>query len=295
MRKPVDSSEIYFYPTRFFLAPDKETIGQGTSGTSGTSETSGSSQGFDLLPDDPEHLPNALPEERQEADFSLPAHYGTNVLFLIGRDPKFLFCYWDVDWIKLNQDHLQPHLRLFTLGGHPMSEQPAEAGETHWLIPVPEPGLEYYLESGYWSSDGSWHTLARSAPAPTAHCSASRDHSAQFATMPFHMSFERLNALVSISAYQGEPLTQTISRLQTDAVDTPPDLGWTPEQRNLLDQLLGEALVENYSLDSAEIERLLRRALQELSSLGFSSDVFPKERWNYMLQLASGSGSQGGS
>ena len=33
---------------------------------------------------------------------ALPDSYGEDVLFLVARDPRWLFCYWDFDWTPLS-------------------------------------------------------------------------------------------------------------------------------------------------------------------------------------------------
>jgi hypothetical protein len=85
-------------------------------------------------------------------------------------------------------------------------------------------------------------------------------------------------------------LVETISRLQREGgtldYSRVVQTGWTEDQRRVLEALLGEDVLERFSLDSLEIERLLRRGIQESGAHGDA--IFSRERWDHLLHLAAG-------
>jgi hypothetical protein len=157
---------------------------------------------------------------------------------------------------------------------------------------VPEAGEAYSAEIGYFSGSNQWSTLIRSGLVQTAAPTASTDSSATFASIPFHLTFERLLALIELAALEGESLVETISRLQREGggLDFANGVAadWNEEQRKVLEALLGEEVLERFSLDSLEIERLLRRGIQENAAKGEVGGLFSRERWDHLLHLAAG-------
>ncbi len=226
----------------------------------------------------------------------LPEHYGTGSIYLVGRDPDWLFAYWDVDWDDAELDRSAlPLLRLFLENGDAVSETAVRHGDRHWLLRIPEPGRRYYAEIG-WFSESGWKTHAASAPAATMRNAVSDDDSLRFGAVPFRESFERLVALTEIAEVGGENLMDALERLQ-ERTDRPAekDLGWTEEQRRVLDRLLGETVLERFQLNSMEIERLFRRSVQDAARGLHGSALFSRQRWDHLLRLTDAAGDHAGS
>ncbi len=220
----------------------------------------------------------------------LPASYGSGELFLIGGDPRWLFAYWDVDWSRGAPPDEQLVFRLFRSDDCIMSEQAVMRGDVHWLIQNPEAGSAFYAEIGWVGSAGAWHSLVRSGLARTVAATASSDESAAFVSIPFHLTFERLLALIELAAIEGESLVETISRLQREGgslqFSKHAAASWSEEQRRILEALLGQEVLERFHLDSLEIERLLRRGIQ--SAAVKEEALFSRERWDHLLRLSAG-------
>src|SRR5207249_4540504 len=92
------------------------------------------------------------------------------------------------------------------------------------------------------------------------------EDAAAFATVPAHLTFERLLELVKEHMAEGESLISALSRiagegqLQFRAGQAP---NWTDEQKRLLAALLGDTLVDTLAMGSEEIDQLLRKQLMQ--------------------------------
>lgn len=211
---------------------------------------------------------------------ALPTGYGSEMLFLIARDPEWLFCYWDLDW----QLHPPPPngrlaLKIFDPESREVYSSPLTPDARDWYIPVP--GTErrttpagtaplFYGEIGFLHPDGAWERIVRSNETPLLQGEVSSEIHDQFATIPFHLAFQEVLDVVSASMgnmCEGESLMATLSRLQGESRNLIFSLGraprWTPEQRNLLAALLGNELNELLGLTTEEIDLLLRKQLNE--------------------------------
>ncbi len=236
--------------------------------------------------------------QTQDLDLGeLPASYGSGELYLIGGDPRWLFAYWDFDWSKAEPPKEELTLRLFRTDDRMMSEQPVMRGDVSWLMQNPQAGATFYVEIGWVGPSQIWNPLVRSGLAETVSSTASNDESATFAAIPFHITFERLRALLEIAAIEGESLAETISRLQRDSGSDDflrrAAASWSEEQRRILDALIGQEVLERFELDSLEIERLLRRSVQSLTAK--EDSLFSRERWDHILRLSMSSTDLAGS
>jgi len=125
----------------------------------------------------------------------LPSSYGSDLLYAIARDPKSLFLYWDLDWANLfakaGVSARQVYLRVFREDGNEEATTEIDPSAGHCYAAVSAAGTRYYCELGYFD-DSEWKHLARSASTATPADEMSADFSAVFATLPIHLSFERL-------------------------------------------------------------------------------------------------------
>jgi hypothetical protein len=88
----------------------------------------------------------------------LPESYGVNTIFLIARDPKWLFTYWDISWGQLAAEARSAALKVFFENGHEQSTVQINPEARNWYLPVPNAGATYYVEIGYVDGSGTWHS-----------------------------------------------------------------------------------------------------------------------------------------
>src|SRR5205823_5400842 len=81
----------------------------------------------------------------------------------------------------------------------------------NWYVPVTKPGTTYYAELGY-LKDGVWSLIARSERATAPADSLAEEAQATFATVPFHLTFQRLLDMVRSNMQKGETLAQALAR-----------------------------------------------------------------------------------
>jgi hypothetical protein len=211
----------------------------------------------------------------------LPESYGVNTIFLIARDPRWLFTYWDIAWGEIAAD--QYFLKVFFENGTEQATIEINPEARNWYIPVPEAGTTYYVEIGYAGKNGKWHSLARSINATTPADTVAGEAAAEFATVPMHLTFQRLIDIVKAAMAEGESLVSALSRLQGEGRKLAFEPGhapaWTAEQRQLLIALLGSELVDRVGLGSAEIDQLLRKELQQRLNTESASEIVAKGLW----------------
>src|ERR1700747_986229 len=90
-----------------------------------------------------------------EDSVGVPSGYGE--MSAIGRDPRWLFTYWDFDYSKL------PAIRKLYLdvkcnGKHEAEVEINEIAR-NWYIPVQSADAEYTLAFGYRDEKGTWRTV----------------------------------------------------------------------------------------------------------------------------------------
>ena len=215
----------------------------------------------------PEH-----PLPQHEHFGPLPESYHHDTLFLVARDPRWLFSYWDFDWSRVPASSMRDgrqayYLRVTKRTGSVESIVEIHPSARNWYLPVHQGNTDYRAELGYFDAKGAWCCLIRSGEARTpADAIAEDSQSQEFATVPQGLSFEQLSDLVQQHMSEGESLLGAIARItgagrfamQPGSAPT-----WTEEQKRLLAMLLGESLINVIGLGSEEIDRLLRKALAQ--------------------------------
>ncbi|MGC1481932.1 MAG: DUF4912 domain-containing protein [Chthoniobacterales bacterium] len=141
----------------------------------------------------------------------LPHSYGEDSLFLVAQEPHWLFCYWDLDIAKHpgGPAHLRYHLSSGELEGE--IEVPFET--RNWYVPVTHADTEYFVEIGYYRAD-QWTSIARSITVATPPEGMSPSDDFAFATVPFHLSFQRLVDNLENAFQSGEDLVDAVARMQ---------------------------------------------------------------------------------
>lgn len=215
----------------------------------------------------------------------LPESYGEQTLYLIARDPRWLFSYWEVDWAKYPASKMQNgerkiFLKVSTASGAEESNVEINPEAKNWYVPVNHPATTYFAEIGYFDKEGEWNSIVRSGPATTPPDALSEEAQVNFATVPFHLTFQRLLEMVKTTMTEGETLINALSRLQGEgrklafAAGSIPE--WSEDQKRILAALFGDELVNRIGMGSGEIDQLLRKQLQEKLSTESASEIMAK-------------------
>jgi len=216
-----------------------------------------------------------LPADLADA-VELPRVYGDPLLFAIARDPRTLFVYWNVDWSTIFENTApvdrQVHLRVYGPDGNEELTQAVEPMAGNCYLNVAEPCEKYHVELGYYQPAEAWHAVAISDRVIMPKERVAGSDEVDVATIPFHLSFQRLIDLFPRS--NASALAETVSRFQDRAV--------SDEDRELLTDEEWEVLrAMNLSVDQIEEARrafggrrngaALRRRAETLLGVGASS------------------------
>ena len=217
---------------------------------------------------------------------ALPASYDEDTLFLVARDPRWLFAYWDLDWTKypaasMRGGHAQFFLKITRADGAQETIVEIAPEARNWYVPVSSPGTLYFAEIGFFARDGGWASIIVSGVTQTPPDALAEDAAAEFATVPAQLSFERMLDLVRGQMEEGESLLEAVARISGEGRKIAFQAGkaptWTNEQRALLAALLGHSLLDRMGLGSDEIDQLLRKQLHDRlhseSASGFAADL----------------------
>lgn len=184
----------------------------------------------------------------------------TDLFYVIARDPKSLFVYWDLNWKRLFAEAglspRQVHLRIYRVNGSIEGTQEINPFRGHCYAGVATAGTGYYCELGC-LDDGEWTSLVRSGRAATPEDQMSEDFSTQFATLPLHLSFQRMLDLLRGTPAEGTTLAQAVADLQDEARGTPGANGATGTPASDLNSLLqAPAAVELTAGERAQWRKL---------------------------------------
>lgn len=227
-----------------------------------------------------------VPQPAYEDLGSLPATYLEDAVFLVARDPRWLFAYWDFDWTKYPPSSMRGGAAQFFLkiskddgSQETIVEIAPEA--RNWYVPVSAPDTMYFGEIGFFARDGGWAPIVTSGATKTPADALAEDGAADFATVPLQLSFERMLELVKNHMEGGETLLEAVARITDEGRKIACQPGrapaWTDEQRALLAALLGNGLLDRMGLGSDELDSLLRKQLLERlhseSASGFAGEM----------------------
>jgi hypothetical protein len=213
-------------------------------------------------------------EDASEANFSELSRFSTApMLFATARDPHTLFIYWNVDWSSAfaAAEPLDRHvyLRVMKEDGAEESESLVEPLLGSYYAPVATPRGVYRVVLGYYQKSGAWNSVASSETITMPADSASENTVVDVATVPFHLSFQKIIDLFCES--NGDPLTTVLARVQQRALDEE-DLDLGEEEREILRAM---DLSVNQLRDAREAfaERADDKALRKRAEaiLGFGS------------------------
>ncbi|MFN2508243.1 MAG: DUF4912 domain-containing protein [Chthoniobacterales bacterium] len=168
----------------------------------------------------PEPLISDVVSGGQEGESTtLPRSYGTQSLWLMPRDPQSFFACWDIDWNVVFRDgrpaDRKVHLRVFSPSEETMLEVEPMAGTCH--VAVARADESYNAEIGYYGAGGAWVPVATSTATASALGTSDEKAAPDFATIPFHLSFQRMIDLFRASKRENESLTAMLAALHERA------------------------------------------------------------------------------
>jgi hypothetical protein len=220
----------------------------------------------------------------------LPRSYGEEVIFLVAQDPHWLFTYWDID---ISRHPGGPCiLRVEEASGVLEQEIEVSFETRNWYIPVKNAGGSYAVEIGF-HRHGKWNPISRSPIATTPRDKFSESTAFDFATLPMHISFQRLVENLSHSFASSEELLPALIKLQQTL---PHNLssGFPLEDRDreILQALLGSEILAGISSgqwNSEELHSAISQRLRESLSSAEVEEFFSRlPQWNSESVLFSG-------
>src|ERR1700757_1667484 len=234
-------------------------------------------------------LEAAARSNQRQADFKpeaeqlgeLPSGYGD--MFVVARDPHWLFTYWDFDYSKFPGQR-QLGLRVFRDGALETTVDVNEIAR-NWYIPVQAANASYRVVFGYKDSQGAWHSVGEAGPTHTPPEAISAEWDTLFATVPIHLSFNLLVDVVEAAKSRGEPPAEALAGLQQAALNggsrSP---NWGPAQLQMLETLFGKDLLARLSsMESSELSTFLRADLSAQTGSESASELVAKSRLAQLL------------
>ncbi len=208
----------------------------------------------------------------------LPRSYGRPVLFGIARDPHTLFAYWEIDWPGVFGNNppadRKVHLLVFLEDGSEETRVTIEPLAGSHCVAVTQARSSYRIELGYHEPAGVWNSVATSDAISTPPDEVSRSASIDVATVPFHLSFQRMVDAFRASKYDGDALVEIVGRLQERA-DDPSDAALTDTDRELL-RAIDWSLCETHAAQRSHLRQskdafATRQRIESILGFGASS------------------------
>ncbi len=207
----------------------------------------------------------------------LPDSYGTQKLFLSPRDPRILFAYWDLSPVQYQEAARvakdgKVFLEIYVPGEGRVQQVHIWDNHKNWYLQVNRPDTAFIAQLGYYRQDGGFEVLARSAEVRTPRDTLSPNTDARFVTIPFHVTFRELEAMIAAQAQPGEELVDTLARLQQSETPLPFQARvpreLTPTESEELLEYLGDEEVRRRMVGSLEITEILRKRFETALSSG---------------------------
>ena len=221
---------------------------------------------------------------------NLRRSYGEEVMFLVAQDPHWLFTYWDID---ISRHPGGPCiLRVEHASGDLEQEIEVSFETRNWYIPVQKAGGSYAVEMGF-HRYGKWNSIARSPIVTTPRDKFSESAAFDFATLPMHISFQRLVENVSHSFASSEELLPALIKLQqTLPLGLSSGFPLEARDREILQALLGSEILAGISSgqwNSEELHSAISQRLRESLSSAEVEEFFSRlPQWNSESALFSG-------
>jgi hypothetical protein len=168
----------------------------------------------------------------------------------MARDPHSLFAYWDIDWTEVFRTQTprdrKVHLRVARSDGAEEASVEVEplSGSCH--VNVTSGDELYTAELGYYQPPGVWNSVAISIPVATPPDNVEQADAPDFATVPFHLSFQRLIDLFRVSKYENESLTGMLAELRERAASDETSGTMSEHEREIV-RAIDDAVAESSS------------------------------------------------
>jgi Domain of unknown function (DUF4912) len=206
----------------------------------------------------------------------LPRVYGPPVLFALARDPRTIFTYWNIDWPSIFEKTApvdrQVHLRVRRSDGAEETSAAAEPMAGSCYLKVSQPRGSYRVEIGYYRPEKTWNSVATSDEVTMPPDRISENLDVDLATIPFHLSFQRLVDLFRAS--NGDALAAIVARLQKRALTDEDRALLSPEEWEILramDLSLDEIESARRAFTNRASETALRQQAEALLGFGATS------------------------
>jgi hypothetical protein len=186
------------------------------------------------------------------------------------RDPHSLFAYWEIDWVTAFGDEpprdRKVHLRITTAEGAEETSLTVEPMAGSCYVDVAAGGVTYVGEIGYHEPAGEWRSIATSPPVTMPSDSLAADAEVDFATVPFHLSFQRVIDLFGAAKHDSESLTQMLTRVRESVASPEESREFTSAQQEVV-RAIDEALATAPVPSPAPAAIVDRHAQQHLASI----------------------------
>lgn len=225
----------------------------------------------------PAPLANALRDYENLGE--LPRSYGGAFLFAIARDPHTVFAYWDIDWPAVFGDNppadRKVHLRVLWHEGIEEATAAVEPLAGSHLVAVAHARSSYRIEIGYYAPENVWNSVATSAAIITPPDDVAEGGPIDVATIPFHLSFQRIVDAFRGSKYDGDALAEIVGRLQHHADSS--DAALPESERELLraleSGLAGTGVSQRAQLRNAPDVFATRQRIESILGFGGTSPM----------------------
>jgi len=195
---------------------------------------------------------------------SLPHVPAQPFLFAIARDAHTIFATWHIDWRSAFKKGMpadrQVHLRLIGQRGVEQSVAVEPMAARHNLT-ISRLHDSYRVEIGYFQPVDTWNSIALSEEVSMPPQGSAEIADADLATIPFHLSFQRLLGLFGTP--NGTPLAKVVSEFQKRALDSLRPNEVSPAQKRVLHKLnlsLPEIAAAQRDFQKSDTERLAKRS-----------------------------------
>ena len=186
-------------------------------------------------------------------------------LVAIGRDPRTIFAYWNVNWPSIFKNAApvdrQVHLRVLCADGLEEKEAAVEPMAGMHYITMSQRHRACRIEIGYYQPADIWHSVVMSNEITIPPAETSAAEHVDLATIPFHLRFQQLIDL--FGAANDDALATVISRFQARAASSGSHEKLSSEERKIL-QRTGFALSEladaRRAFNQIDRKKLKRRA-----------------------------------
>ena len=209
----------------------------------------------------------------------LPRSYGGAFLFAIARDPQTIFVYWDIDWALVfgatPPVDRKVHLRVLWHEGIEECSAAVEPLAGNHLLSVQHARSSYRIEIGYYAPENVWNSVAISAAVITPPAEVAENGPVDVATIPLHLSFQRIVDTFRGSKYDGDALAEILGRLQQHADTSDATL---PESERELLSALESGLSESQASHRARLRNApdafaARERVESILGFGATSPI----------------------